>query len=87
MVAFITEQDIEHLVTPKIQAIQKHIVLHKVDLVTMHIQTNLAWIEVQSRDTTQTVSLLDSDGLTGSTRIWQWIPSEIAERRTEGPDV
>jgi methyl-accepting chemotaxis protein len=62
-IALITEQGIEHFVTPKVRASQEQVVLDKVDQIGTRILTDLARVEAQSRAITQAVPLLDSDAI------------------------
>lgn len=63
VIALATEQGIEHFVAPKVRATEEQVVLHKVDQVSSRILTDLARVEAQSRAITQSVPLLDSDGI------------------------
>jgi methyl-accepting chemotaxis protein len=62
-IALVTEQGIEHFVTPKVRASEEQVVLDKVDQIGTRILTDLARVEAQSRAITQSVPLLDSDAI------------------------
>jgi methyl-accepting chemotaxis protein len=63
VIGMITEQGIEHFVTPKVRASEEQVVLDKVDQISTRILIDLARVEAQSRGITQSVPLLQSDDI------------------------
>jgi methyl-accepting chemotaxis protein len=63
VIGVITEQGIEHFVTPKVRASEEQVVLDKVDQISTRILIDLARVEAQSRGITQSVPLLQSDDI------------------------
>ncbi|WP_296256062.1 MULTISPECIES: methyl-accepting chemotaxis protein [unclassified Pseudomonas] len=93
-IAIITEQGIEYLVTPKVRASQEQVVLSHVDQISSRILLDLARVEAQSRAITQTVPLLDSDGIDkalpglidqyGDARVFGGGVWPLPEKRSQG---
>jgi methyl-accepting chemotaxis protein len=63
VIAVITEQGIEHFVTPKVRSSEEQVVVDKVDQIGTRILNDLARVEAQSRGITQAVPLLGSEAI------------------------